>query len=147
MRNPKVVVGLILLAMTPILLGMKGCIVDREEADLILDITPGVAYVGQPVNLTFTLREVDGVGVNLNHWRYEVYDEEDNLVNVIDLRDHDAHLEFNKLFGTYYVHGHGTLSGTIRLTPLLPRGHLRWLFGGIDTEIHSVQAASRVLIK
>ena len=146
MRNPKVVVGLVLLAMTPILLG--GCIVEPEEGALLwLDITPEVVYVDQPVNLTFMLREVEGVGVTLNHWRYEVYDEGDNLVNVIDLRDHDAHLEFNKLFGTYDIHGNETLSGTIPFTPSLPRGHRRWIFGGIDRLFNTVHALGEVLIE
>jgi len=146
MRNPKVVVGLVLLAMAPVLVG--GCILKPEKgAVLWLDITPEVVYLDQRVNLRFTLREVEGVGVTLNHWKEEIYDQEDKLIDVIDVKDEAAHLMFNSLFGTYDIHGNETLSGTIPFTPSLPRGRRRWIFGGVDRLYNTVHGVGEVLIE
>jgi len=122
MRNSKVIIVLFLLGMVPILLG--GCFFpEKTRAVLSLHISPNVVSVGQTLNLTFTLREHEGVGVTLNFLREEGYDQANNLLWDIEFTDQQAQGIFQNIFGTHYVTGHGILSGmTPHSLPALSQG-------------------------
>ena len=104
--------------------------------------------VGQTLNLTFTLREHEGVGVTLNFLREEGYDQANNLLWDIEFTDQQAQGIFQNIFGTHYVTGHGILSGMTPslLTSAFP-GRGVCIFGGIDDNGHSVEASAEVTIQ
>jgi len=148
MRNSKVIIVLFLLGMVPILLG--GCFLfpEKTRAVLSLNISPNVVSIGQTLNLTFTLREHEGVGVTLNFLREEGYDQANNLLWDIEFTDQQAQGIFQNIFGTHYVIGHGILSGMTPslLTSAFP-GRGVCIFGGIDDNGHSVEASAEVTIQ
>ena len=147
MRNSKVIIVLFLLGMVPILLG--GCFFpEKTRAVLSLNISPNVVSVGQILNLTFTLREHEGVGVTLNFLREEGYDQANNLLWDIEFIDQQAQGIFQNILGTHYVTGHGILSGMTPslLTSAFP-GRGVCIFGGIDDNGHSVEASAEVTIQ
>ena len=149
MRNSKVIILLLLLAVTPILLGGCSLLPEKEKtAILSLRISPSVVSVGQTLNLTFTLQEHEGVGVTLNFLREEGYDQTNNLLWDIEFTDQQAQGIFQNIFGTHYIPGYGTLSAMTPslLTSALP-GRGVCIFGGIDDNGHSVEASAELTIQ
>lgn len=145
MKNRKVIPFVFLLGMSPILLG--GCNGNTARIALLtLGITPSVVAINTAVDVTYTLSELEGVGVTLNYIRFEDYDSANNLLNTYELHEPYAQGKFQSIFGAYYLPGHGTLrGGGMEIYPWV--GRRVYTFGGLDDNGSTVEASAELLIE
>ena len=82
-------------------------------ADITFTITPTVVYIGQPEDVTFTVSESNGIGVDLNYIKGMSYDEQGNLYEVNEYEGQEAQDMIDDIWGTHYLPPNGTLQATL----------------------------------
>jgi len=88
-------------------------IIPPGTADITLTITPSIFYIGVEVEVTYTVRESNGIGVDLNYAKTTWYDEQGNLYREDEWQGQEAQDMFDDIWGTHYLPPNGTLEGTV----------------------------------
>ena len=121
---------------------LTGCFnnVIPKKAEMRLTITPDVIQIGVYQDMRLTLKEANGVGVNLNRLEFRTWDKwgnlwEERIPTGTELLGH-----WRELFGTTYLAGNSTLTKTFKLVVAEPEGKREIVMGGTDNNGYSVKA-------
>lgn len=118
-------------------------VLNEQTAAITLTVTPSVFYIDVGVETTLTLRESNGIGVNLNHIKGVHYDTQGNLVFENEASGEGARQLFDEDFGTHYLPPHETLQMTSETTTLDSQtpGRMVMTIGGTDDNGNFVSAS------
>ncbi len=85
----------------------------RTTADITFTMTPTVWYIDVPGDVTYTVSESNGIGVDLNYVKTMLYDEQGNLYEEQELQGQEAQDMFDYIWGTHDLPPNGTLQNTL----------------------------------
>ena len=94
---------------------LSGCLLDLTSpgtADITFTITPGVFWVGVQAEVTCSISESNGVGVDLNYLRATWYDEQGGTYREEEREGEEAKELLDEIFGTHYLPPNITLQIT-----------------------------------
>jgi hypothetical protein len=127
------------------LLFFSGCFNNfaSKKAEMILTITPSITRIHTTQTLRFTLKETNGVGVNLNRIEYRMWDKWGNLWWERVDTGTEAKARYQELFGTAYLAGNNTLIATFwDYLEGGPEGKREHIMSGKDDNGNSVKAGA-----
>lgn len=146
----------LLFLVIPLALALSGCrgggdhhyFLDTKTADLILTITPTVVYIGHRTNQKIALRELNGVGVNLDYTEWLHYNESGQLISHDVKTGKEAEEGFDKTFGTHYLIPWGSLFKTrsVLFGPGFLGKHIQTM-GGKDNNGNTVRASAEYWVR
>jgi len=135
-KNLKYTLPLLLI---PLLFLLSGCF--KNKPAMVLTITPSITRIGTYQTLRFTLKETEGVGVNLNRIEKRMWDKAGNLWHEKIYVGTEAKPHYRELFGTTYLAGNSTLIATLwNYYEAGPEGKREYVMGGKDDNGNSVEA-------
>jgi hypothetical protein len=136
------------LVLIPFLVLMSGCYLLPKQAEIHLTITPSITRIGTEQVFKITLRESNGVGVNLNRLEYRTWDKLGNLVNEQINTGTRARALYLDLFATTYLPGNSALIRTFwHFWERGPEGKREYLMGGQDVNGNIVETGAVYLVK
>ncbi len=146
----------LLFLLIPLLIALAGCGEKKHyvapppeiSAHIVFTITPTVVYVGHTTNQKIVLRELNGVGVNLNYIEWLHYNESGQLISHDVKTGTEAEQIFDKTFGTHYLIPWGSLFKTrsVLFGPGFLGKHMQAM-GGKDNNGNSVRASDEYWVR
>ncbi len=133
---------IVLMVVVPVLL--SGCFLWPKEAVLSLEFNPNQVPLNTMVSVVETLHELNGVGVSLNYFKEEFFDQWGAITGGLEQEGAAAESTFQFLFGTSYIPGNGELSESYGWSFGQPQ---RWVrtYRGIDDNGNTVRVSAEVL--
>lgn len=130
------------LLLIPLLL-LTGCFnnLAPKKAEMTLTITPSITRISTAQTLRFTLKETNGVGVNLNRIEKRMWDKWGNLWDEQIETGTEAKARYREFFDTAYLAGNSTLIATFYdYWEAGPEGKREYVMSGKDDNGNSVEA-------
>ena len=116
---------------------LSGCLLNLASpgtADITFTITPSVFWVGVQAEVTCSISESNGVGVDLNYLRATWYDEQGGTYREEEREGEEAQELLDEVFGTHYLPPNVSLQITAP-GPIIetgPSGRVVVIVGGTD---------------
>lgn len=131
-----------------VLLLMSGCYLLPKRAEMHLLITPNTTRIDTEQVFKITLRESNGVGVNLNRLEYRTWDKLGVLVNEQINTGTRARALYHDIFATNYLPGNTSLKRTFwYFWERGPEGKREYLMGGVDDNGNLVVTGAVYFVK
>lgn len=125
-----------------------GCFVPFPKPGILtLRISPSTVYISESISMTFTLREINGVAVNLNYIKMETYNQWGDLKNRVVMTGQEAEQEFFNLFETHSILGEETLQATFITIESTPIGKRVITMGGTGHNGNSTRTSHEYHVK
>jgi len=141
MRKRNLILLIVLVLVIPVLL--SGCFLWPKKAVLEFGINPNKVPLSTTITLTYTLRELNGVGVSLNYMKYEIFNQWNQIIG--GWEQEGAEFKFQNWFGSSYIPGNGELSYSNPSGNVLsPQRHV-FTCGGTDDNGNTVRVSAEIL--
>ena len=142
MRKRNLILLIVFMVVIPVLL--SGCFHRPKVAVLTVEFNPNQVPLNTWVTVVETLRELNGVGVSLNYFKEEWFDQQGNITDGWEREGAAAESMFQSVFGTSYIPGNGELSRSYSGGTATPVKLVR-TYRGIDDNGNTVRASGKLL--